>query len=79
VNSASSKSAGGFGDFPAGLAAFADQLALELCKGGEQLQLQPSVGGGGVDRLAQRVQGDVSLLERGDHVDEVAQAAAVHQ
>ena len=33
LHRAAAESAGGFGDFPAGLAAFADQLALELCKG----------------------------------------------
>jgi hypothetical protein len=37
LHRAAVESAGGFGDFPAGLAAFADQLALELCKGGEQV------------------------------------------
>ena len=34
------------------------------------------LGGGGVDRLAKRVKGDLSPLELGDDVDEVAQAAA---
>ena len=40
------------------------------------MQLQLVGGGGGVDRLAQRQKRDVALLELGDRVDEVAQAAA---
>ena len=42
--------AGGLGDLPAGLGALADQLALELGQGGEDVQLQLAGRGGGVDR-----------------------------
>src|SRR5450755_996982 len=57
-------------------AALADQLAFELSKRGEQVQLQAAGGGRGVDAVAQRSERDLALLEVGDDVDQVAQAAA---
>jgi hypothetical protein len=41
----------GLGDLAAGLAALADQFALELGERGEQVQLPPAGGGRGADRL----------------------------
>src|SRR5450631_1606072 len=57
-------------------AALEDQLALELGKRGEQVQLQAAGGGRGVDALAQRSERDLALLQSGDDVDQVPQAAA---
>ncbi len=50
---AAAEAPGGLGDLPARLGALADQLALELRQGGEQVQLQLPRGGRGVDRLPQ--------------------------
>jgi hypothetical protein len=56
-------------------AALEDQLAFELGKRGEQVQLQAAGGGRGVDALAQGSERDLALLQSRDDVDQVAQAA----
>lgn len=55
--------------------ALEDQLALELAKRGEQVQLQAAGGGRGVDALAQGSDRDLVLLQSRDDVDQVAHAA----
>ena len=58
------------------MGALADQVALEVRQGGEDVEDQPSAGGGGVDALPQRPEPDAAVGQRGDGVDEVAQGAA---
>ena len=73
---APAKPAAGAGGFASGRRALADQLALELRQGGEQVQLQPPGGRVGVDRLGQRPERDLAFLQLADELDEVPEASA---
>ena len=53
------------------LAALADQLALELRQRSEQVQLQRPGGRVGVDRLGQRPERDLALVQLADELDQV--------
>ena len=60
--------AGGLGDLSTGLGALPNELTLELRQGREDVQLELARSGGRVDRLTQRAEGDLSLLEPRDEM-----------
>jgi hypothetical protein len=56
--------------------ALADQVALELSQGAEDVEDQLPAGGGGVDPLGQALEPNALLGQAGNGVDQVAEAAA---
>ena len=57
------------GGLAACLRPLADQLALELGKRGEQVQLQPPSRRAGVNRFRERPECDLALLQLLDEID----------
>jgi hypothetical protein len=66
----------GPGSGQAGGGAFADEVALELGQGGEDVEDELAAGGGGVDRLLQAAEPDATLSQVGDGVDQVPERSA---
>jgi hypothetical protein len=60
----------------AGDGALDDQLALELGKGGQELEEQPALGGAGVNVLGEGAEGDLAAAQVGDDVVQVDDRAA---
>ena len=54
-----------------GTGALANDRALELGHGAEDVEGQPAAGGGGVDRLGQRTEADAAALEVLDGLDQL--------
>lgn len=63
------------GRLEAGGSALADEVALELCQGREDVKDQFAAGRGRVQRLVQGEQPDPPVLELGHEVEEMAQGA----
>jgi hypothetical protein len=59
-----------------GAGAFADQVALELGQGGEDVEDELAAGSGGVDRLLEAAEPDAAVGQAGDGVDQMTQGAA---
>jgi hypothetical protein len=59
-----------------GAGAFADQVALELGQGGEDVEDKLAARRGGVDRLLQAPEPDAALSQAGDGVDQLPKGAA---
>lgn len=64
------------GCLQAGVGAFADQVAFEFGKGGEDVEDEPAAGGIGLDVLLKGLELDASLLQRIHVIHQVADGSA---